>query len=191
MNSVIILVDMDNTIADFNGRIVSTYNSRHPEGSHITHEDSDNWEIDLYYGEVMSPEVGKELRDIYYEKGFFENLDPISGSIDALSEMLSEGYQVYLCTSPLSKFENCVSEKYKWVQNHMGNEWSKRIILTKDKTMIRGSILIDDKPIIRGTMEPIWKHIYYSQPYNISIDKPRIINWKDWKSVIEGVLNNN
>ena len=32
----------------------------------------------------------------------------------------------------------------------MGKDWSNRIILTKDKTIIAGDLLFDDKPKITG-----------------------------------------
>jgi hypothetical protein len=36
--------------------------------------------------------------------------------------------------------------------------------------------------------QPSWRHVLYSQPYNASLSKPAIIQWKDWKSVLLPLL---
>ena len=38
----------------------------------------------------------------------------------------------------------------EWVEKHMGRDWLNRLILTKDKTIIAGDLLFDDKPKITG-----------------------------------------
>lgn len=50
--------------------------------------------------------------------------------------------------------KNCVLEKYDWVDYYLGREWIRKIILTKDKTLVRGKILVDDRPRISGAMKP-------------------------------------
>ena len=44
----------------------------------------------------------------------------------------------------------CVCVQYAWVEKHLGHEFLEQIILTRDKTLITGDILIDDKPDILG-----------------------------------------
>ena len=36
------------------------------------------------------------------------------------------------------------------MEEHLGSEFTKRVILTRDKTLVRGDVLIDDKPTIGG-----------------------------------------
>lgn len=40
--------------------------------------------------------------------------------------------------------------QYAWVEKHLGQEFLEQVILTRDKTLITGDILIDDKPDIQG-----------------------------------------
>lgn len=40
--------------------------------------------------------------------------------------------------------------QYAWVEKHLGHEFLEQVILTRDKTLIAGDILIDDKPDIVG-----------------------------------------
>lgn len=81
-----------------------------------------------------------------------------------------------------------MAEKYLWVEKHLGREATNRLILTKDKTLVRGDILIDDKPHIAGAMRPQWKHIVYDAPYNRERkDVPRM-TWQNWRNVLAGEL---
>ncbi|WP_455003872.1 5' nucleotidase, NT5C type, partial [Cardiobacterium hominis] len=72
-----------------------------------------------------------------------------------------------------------VGEKIAWVEEHLGFDWTARVMLTKDKTLVRGDILIDDKPEISGSLSPVWQHWLYDAPYNRHINTPRRIRWQD------------
>ncbi len=99
--------------------------------------------------------------------------------------MKKEGHEVFICTAPLSHYESCVLEKYEWTERYLGIEWTKRIILTRDKTLVKGDFLIDDKPEITGIITPVWEHIIYDKPYNRSVtSKKRLTDLRDWKSVL-------
>ena len=139
-----------------------------------------------FYLHKELPQHAKTLHTIYAEKGFFENLPPIKGAINALHDMLYAGLDVRICTAPINAYRYCVSEKFAWVERHLGHEWTKRIILTKDKTWVHGDILIDDKPHITGSLSPTWMHYLYDQPYNKAIDKPRICwcNKESWEFLL-------
>lgn len=40
--------------------------------------------------------------------------------------------------------------QYAWVEKHLGHDFLEQVILTRDKTLVTGDILIDDKPDILG-----------------------------------------
>lgn len=44
----------------------------------------------------------------------------------------------------------CVFVQYAWVEQHLGHDFLEQVILTRDKTVITGDLLIDDKPDILG-----------------------------------------
>ena len=50
----------------------------------------------------------------------------------------------------------CVCVQYAWVEKHLGHDFLEQVILTRDKTLITGDILIDDKPDILGKD---WKRV--------------------------------
>lgn len=40
--------------------------------------------------------------------------------------------------------------QYRWVEQNLGPQFVERIILTRDKTVVMGDLLIDDKDNIQG-----------------------------------------
>ena len=182
---MIVLVDIDNTIAHFDGMFLERFKSKYPDQQFIKLEDRRSFYPVEDYHKLLGIDK-KELKQIYESKGFFSNLSLIDGAKEALNEMKMEGLKVFLCTSPIGMYENCVLEKFKWVENNLGIEWVDNIILTNDKTLIKGNVLIDDKPNILGVNPtPEWTHIIFDQPYNREIvDKIRLTLWSDWRGVI-------
>lgn len=175
---MIILVDMDGVIADFEESIVNELKANYPSIPIIEKEKRDKLIKDFYKEE-------KEIIDkIKNSQNFIKNLKPIEGAIDALKELKEKGHEIFICSSPLSENKYSWQEKYEWILKHLGEDWKKRLILVKDKTLIKADILIDDKPEIKGIKEPSWKHILFEQPYNKNSDKKRI-NWKNYKEVLE------
>jgi len=126
---------------------------------------------------------------IFDHKGFYRDL-PLPGAVEAVTDPLAEGFDVYICTSPLVQYQNCALEKYEWVEEHLGSEFTKRVILTRDKTLVRGDVLIDDKPVIGGISTPQWRHVLFDRPYNRSIPGPRM-HWDNWREVLAQQLPQN
>lgn len=176
-----ILIDMDGVIADFEGDFLRRWKELHPDKPFIPLEERKGF----YVREQYPKEFREHISDIYHAPGFYQNLPPIPGALAALKEIKSSANTVFLCTSPmLPKYENCVLEKYHWVYEHLGTDWVNNIILTRDKTVVKADILIDDKPGIEGSMTPDWEHVFYDQPYNRHITSQRRLTWDNWKSVL-------
>ncbi|KAG2460769.1 NT5C protein, partial [Polypterus senegalus] len=81
--------------------------------------------------------------------------------------------------------------RYTWVEKHLGPEFVERLILTRDKTVVWGDLLIDDKDRITGVEpNPSWEHIVFTCCHNTHLDlKPprrRLQSWADdWRSIID------
>lgn len=178
---MIILVDMDDVLADFEGEFLERWRKQYPDKPYVPFEDRTTFCLEQQYPE----ELHELMNTIYHAPGFCRSLKPIPGSLEAVLEMKKEGHDVFICTAPLRRYEDCVLEKYEWTDKHLGREWTRRIILTADKTLVHGDFLIDDKPEIKGIMTPVWEHILYDKPYNRQVTgKKRLKSLKDWKSVI-------
>ena len=83
--------------------------------------------------------------------------------------------EVKFCTKPSKQYKaESESAKRESIIRHFGQEFSKSMITTHDKTEIRASVLIDDSPIIVWTEDPERTHILVDQPHNQGMDKPRL-----------------
>ena len=171
---MLILLDQDNVLADFEAGFRQAYQARYGEAAPI--EDRNH----LFYIRDRLPEALRPRAvEIYGSPGFFAELPPIAGALDAARQLAAAGHDVRICTAPITNYRHCVGEKIAWVEEHLGFDWTARVMLTKDKTLVRGDILIDDKPEISGSLTPVWQHWLYDAPYNRHINTPRRIRWQD------------
>ena len=112
-------------------------------------------------------EFREQARALFHAEGFFLGLPPMAGGVAALHALVAKGYRVFLCTSPVTTSAHCAGEKFEWVRKHLGPSWVPRIIITSDKTAVRGDVLIDDKPKIVGAHFPAWQQLMFDAPYNL------------------------
>tara|TARA_B110000027_G_scaffold61312_2_gene65911 strand:- start:17 stop:388 length:372 start_codon:yes stop_codon:yes gene_type:complete len=68
-------------------------------------------------------------------------------------------------------------------------EWKKRVIITSDKTLVKGSMLIDDKMSISGFINPPeWEHVLFGRPYmnyhqNEINGRRTLHHWAKWRDL--------
>ena len=176
----IILVDMDGVVADFEGGFVEKWKAKHPDKPFVPLEDRTTFYSFKQYPLLHRPLVW----NIMMAPDFFADLPPIEGSIKAVKRMARSGLEIFFCSSPLIPNRTGASEKYAWIKKHFGITWVDKLILAPDKTLVRGDILIDDRPEIKGSQTPSWEHVLYDQPYNREIKDRRRLTWANWREVI-------
>lgn len=171
---------MDGVLADFEKGFITQY--RHLFSAHtpVPVEQRKNFYVINDYPDALQ----KDIESVYHTPGFFKALPVISGGKEALEHMRAIGHEVFICTSPLPRYDDCVLEKYDWVARNLGHEWTKRMIVTRDKTLVHGDFLIDDKPEPIGVRTPVWEHIIYDAPYNRTITHKRRITWDSWQTEV-------
>ncbi|ETH88912.1 5' nucleotidase, deoxy (Pyrimidine), cytosolic type C protein (NT5C) [Bordetella pertussis STO1-CHOC-0018] len=165
---MLILLDQDGVLADFEHAFIDAWRKRHPDIEPVAFEERKSFHI----REDYAPELRGLAEAIYTAPGFIRDLPPVPGAVEAFRELLALGMDVRICSSPLMQFENCVAEKYLWVERHLGRDATQRLILTRDKTLVQGDLLIDDRPVITGAARPRWRHIIYDAPVQPRPDRP-------------------
>ena len=75
--------------------------------------------------------------------GFFRDLEPIEGAIEAF-KYLEEHFNVWTLTRASHKNINCYSEKAEWVLKYLGFNSQEHLIICPDKSLVKGDYLIDD-----------------------------------------------
>lgn len=179
---MLVLIDQDGVLADFNQGFEAAWRRAGHAYPVVPSTARRHFRLtDEYPADLRS-----DVEAIYTAPGFFRDLPPIPGALDAVHALLAQGHQVGICTSPLDAYRHCVTEKYEWVERHLGRAFLSRLILTKDKTLIHGDVLIDDKPTITGLRQPAWQHVIYDQPYNRHVDGPRL-DWSNWQATLHAV----
>jgi 5'-nucleotidase len=172
---------MDGVIANLNAAFEFAWASRYPhralfpESVQLSPRILDGYP-DEYRGDIYT---------ILSSPGFTQSMPEIPGAIEAIQAMALAGFQVYICTSPLRNYLYNVSEKFAWVDEHLGRKWVQRLVITRDKTVVRGRYLIDDALVVRGAVEPEWEHIIFDKLYNRDSTIPnRRINWDNWREIL-------
>ena len=170
---MIVLIDMDGVAADFERGFLEGFRKKYPCAGFIPLE-----KRTTFYPRDQYPDTMREMvESIYLASGFYRSLMPIEGAVDGIQN-IAKVHELYFCTAPLSAYENCILEKYQWVEYWFGRSWTKRIITTNDKTLVKGDCLVDDNPNVKGILGPSWKQILFNQPYNKHVSGMQRMDWK-------------
>lgn len=191
----IVLVDMDGTVADLDASVIAKLKEQKLDKLAALVSGRTSFEFyDARDAKSSSEEhklLDKVAKKIMSDPGFYANLPVIAGAVQTLKELEEKhNCRVFFCTSPLKEYKNCVVEKFAWVHKHFGVEWTRKIIIVKDKTLVSaGDVLIDDKPQQTGLMSPpAWKYILFDQSYNRSVEGARILSWASTKPILDHVI---
>ena len=136
-NPLTVLVDMDGILADAMGKYLARYNEeRCLRNNPATVADITTWDI--------SKALPGATEECFSERGFFSDLEPIVGSLEAMREIHGMGHEVIICSSPGGP--SSAMEKLEWLAKHLPWLDRRAAILCHRKHLIAGDVLIDDKP---------------------------------------------
>uniref|UniRef100_A0ABM5FMN4 5'(3')-deoxyribonucleotidase, cytosolic type n=1 Tax=Pogona vitticeps TaxID=103695 RepID=A0ABM5FMN4_9SAUR len=186
-----VLVDMDGVLADFEGGLWRGFRASYPAEPHVELAQRRGFSAREQY-RCLREDLAVKVASVYESPGFFLGLDPVPGAIEAMQEMIQiPNTEVFICTSPLLKYEYCIQEKYLWVEKHLGPKFVERLILTRDKTVILADLLFDDKDAVKGVEpNPKWEHILFSCCHNRHLElqpsQRRLESWADdWQAILD------
>lgn len=74
---------------------------------------------------------------------FFETIPPIPKAIETVKK-LNAVYDVWILTRPSVFNPLCYTEKRNWIEQHLGIEYCHKLIISPNKTLLKGGYLIDD-----------------------------------------------
>lgn len=166
---------MDDVITDCLGGLVKEWNKQN--GTSFTRTDVTKWDIESCLG------IG--ARDIFFQKGFFENLEEKNGAIAVIQKLIeSTRYDIFIVTACQSVQE--IEEKIVWLQKHIPGYNLKRFIACREKHMIRGDILIDDRAENLHACHRFMDCIIYDMPHNSdTMDYHRIHGLEEVPDLLE------
>lgn len=83
--------------------------------------------------------------------GFYANLTPITGAIESVQKLInSEKFDPYILTAPSTRNPFSYTEKRVWIEKYFGIEFTEKLIISPNKGLHKGEILIDDLISGRG-----------------------------------------
>lgn len=156
MSRHVILVDLDGVVADLDASLHEHVTTHFPDAKVLNRS---SWVVSERYSGLTE----KDYADFFYKEGTFLNLPIIPGAQEGVATLERAGYDIWFCSTP-NNSKYCASEKQEWIKEWFP-EHVRKLILTKDKTFVRGNYLIDDKPIITGNWHPSWEHVYYADGF--------------------------
>lgn len=158
----ILYIDMDGVIADFNKKFLDYFPTEKLD------ENSNVDDLVLNYS-----------RNIFAELDIYGNHD----TVKAIFNLFTEHYDVYILSTPMWKLPESYMDKRIWLEKHFGDKIYKRLILTHNKSLLRGHYLIDDR-VKNGAGDFKGEHIYFGKsPFHDMVDVALYLANKDgWKT---------
>jgi len=184
-----VLVDMDNTIVDWDGEFIRRYSEASGQDPLEVEEMVRNRQKFEIEENFEASEHAKVL-EVIASPGFYESLKPLPGALEALQKMVEEGVDVKLVTAPHPLCAgSCAREKFISVERLLGPAFLERLIITRDKTHVQGDLLVDDKPRVSGSRTASWTHVLFNQSYNKSMEgKARLSAWSEWADALSNAF---
>jgi 5'-nucleotidase len=183
-NTPTILWDMDGTTHEWSTRLNEILLSLDPDFPVVPHGQRVGFDY------FWVPGANRDtILAAMNDPRLYDALEPIPHVMDTIREIDAAGIDQFFCSTPTWSNPGCVPGKLASLAKDLGPEWQNRLILTHDKTLVRGDVLIDDKPVITGAHTPVWQHVMFDQDYNGHIDTPhRMTDPRNWRETLAPLL---
>lgn len=177
---MVILTDADGVLEDLTQAWVELINEKY--GTSVRYENVRDWDMCKSFPELTREQVyGTELDDELYDM-----MGPMEGAPECIKRLIDNGHEVYVVTNTPYQVINAKVEKV--IFRYFPYLTWKNIIVTSNKKLIKGDVLIDDG--IHNLIGGEYKKILFTAPYNEDFDAAgngmtRVSDWKDIEKVFE------
>ncbi len=183
MKPLTILFDADDTVENLCDCWIALLNERY--GTSVKIEDVTDWNITLAF-----PTLTKEqIFGVLNEDELFHRLERVPDSLEVLQTLYNEGHQLYMVTA--TGYQTCKTKMERILELFPFLDWD-HVIITANKQLVKGDILIDDNPhnLVGGEYIPI----LFDRPHNHSFDNKahgiaRAQTWEEVKNTIRRCIN--
>lgn len=181
MEAPLILLDQDGPLADFDAAI-------HGVLADLGHDPAELVATEWDYSRDVERHFGIDavlaLDEARLSAAFFRHLTVTEGAQEGVSRLLEAGCRVAVCTAPSLANPTCASDKLAWIEEHFP-ALAERVIITVDKTLVHGDLLVDDKPVVTGSMRPSWSHLRFASKGTEHLDDGwEISGWHEWEAIL-------
>ncbi len=177
MPKPVLLFDLDGICCNLMKKWLAVYNEDYHDN--LTEEDITSWNWD----DFVKPECGKRIYYYLNRPGFFADLDPIPGSVEALGRLQEICELVVVTASP----KEAAGDKMAWVRRHLPMVPKGNIIVTYRKDLVRGDFMFDDAP--KNLINHTATRIMLDYPYNREFhDCHRVHSWEEAEALIRRMV---
>lgn len=186
---MIIFIDMDNVLTNFTKAFVNACNEIYGDNIVFDNEKHNaRWGVpSVIYPEKSVEEHSAIVERVFSTPGFWLNMNPIKGGPEAVKKLQDKGNKVYIVTMPWPTSISCFVEKYYWVKKHLPTVHPSHIIYCKDKELLEGDIIIDDRPNYlqkNGCRYTVAMDYGYNRGIQVDL---RAHSWNDISEFIESI----
>ena len=177
---MIILVDMDDTIENLGLAWVEYLNKKYDKN--VDWFSIRNWDMQVSYPSLSVDEIYGALND----EDLWNKVTVKEDAVHYVKKLMDEGHEVYIVTAAwyttvAPKVQKCLFKYFPFIQR-------KQVIITTNKHLIKGDILIDDNPLNLIGSECFG--ILFTAPHNLEYDDSeadlvRVDNWKSAYLIIQ------
>lgn len=177
LDKPVVLLDQDGPLADFDQAIDEVLVSLGLDPG-VLHRST--WHTSEDIESCYGFKAARAVQDTVYDAGFFRALPVQAGAVEAVRTLEMSGCDVFVCTAPSLRNPSCASDKMLWIADHFPS-LRRKVIVSKDKTLVRGHVLVDDKPEVLGLLSPVWQHVLFQTSGNAHVEAPLLLS--SWDEV--------
>ena len=157
---MIILVDMDDTIENLTEAWINYANKRF--NTAVNAADVTAWDPSEAFPTVSH----EEMYALLLEDELYETVKPLDGAAYYLQKLISDGHEIFIVTSSpyqvmKAKMDSVLFGHFPFI------DW-KHVIITADKSLIKGDVLIDDG--VHNLATGDYAKLLFTAPHNRSFD---------------------
>lgn len=160
-----IAIDMDEVIADFNSKMIPSFNTRF--NAQISLADLDGLTI-----QQLRPDIKDQIEEMIGEVDFFANLDVMPDSQRVIKK-LAETHEIFITTAAM-EFPRSFNAKFEWMGQNFPFISPMNIVFCGNKSILKADYLIDDNA--RHFQHFCGEGILFSAPHNRNITGYRRVN---------------
>ena len=168
-----LILDMDEVICDFLGKLCEDYNALNQ--SNLTPEKIDKYELAGF--------IGSEGKSLFLRAGFFDQLKPFPSAKSVIKMLYDEGHDIIIATNALGH-PDVAADKCRWTTQHLPFIYPDNFFIASKKHLIQGDLIFDDSPHVLNKFPGI--KVVMDRPYNKDVNGHRIFNnnWIEFYELI-------
>lgn len=174
MKSLIVLVDMDDTIEGLLQAWVDYLNEHH--STTVKRDNVTEWDVSAFFPSVPKKQVYEPLCD----DDFWKTVKPFDNAAEYLQRLCDDGHKVLIVTTSdyrtiRSKMENVL---FKYFPMFTWND----VIITAHKQLVCGDVFVDDG--VHNLVGGSYKKLLMDAPHNRRFDAEangmtRVMDWSE------------